>query len=357
MNNSKKTIRGPQKAKKTVITTNRRLWLIPSIILGVLLIAGLLFDQLYERVLITIDDEKYHQSDLNYYFFAMESTYSTYAQLFGWDMPYDEENGYTLGDVAKQEALRTALEKEVLYREAIEAGYSLTTEENDMIADDIASMLSGIPADTIKKNGFTNKYLTDVLGTIVLADRYRADIIDTLDIDDEAIAEEIIYDDYRQYDIEYLFISTETTDESGNTVAMNEEEKAAAYEKLAAIYDKALTTEDWSALLPEDEEELAYSSSNFTKISDTYSEDMETMMMTMENGAVSEIYEEEDGYYIVKMVNNNSTVSYDTAVKNAVTAEENTAFNTYFDENILNKHTIKLHERAIRALKMGSITL
>lgn len=362
MNNSKKTIRGPEKSKKTRITTNPKIWIITSIVLAVLLIGAILFDQLYERVIITVDEEDYHLSDLTYYFYNVESQYDYINQLYGgqyWDMTANEEGTITVRDIAKEEAVSSALYNEIMYREAMDAEYTLTKEETDKVTTDVASILyeQNLSEELIKANGFTGEYLTDVLTKIALAARYRQDVVDSLDIDDAAIETGFKYEDYRQYDIEYLFISTQTTDDEGNTVAVSDDLKKSAFDKISAKYEEALKTEDWSALVPEDETELKYQTGNFLASGTDFSDEFEALMMAMENNEVSEVYEDEKGYYIVRMINNKSFKSYDKAVGDAITKAEDEAFQTKYTEDILPKHTYDVNEKALRPLRMGTITL
>lgn len=365
MNNSKKLktkkVKKDRLLEQKPITKISKPWLILSAVLIVILIIGLLFDEFYESTLMTVDGEKYKMSDLSYYFYTVEYQYDYYDQMFGgngayWNMSYDEESGATIRDLAKTEAMEVALYTELLYKEATAEGYTLTVEEKETVSTNAANLMGQLSDSIKRKSNFTEKYLTNVLSKSKLVERFRKDKIDALDIDDEAIKAGIKYEDYRQYDIEYLYVSTTTTDEDGNSVALSDEEKKAAYDKLNSYYESAKTTEDWSKLLPEEEEEVSYRDTNFVESETTYSEDFETMMMAMGNGAISEIYEEEDGYYIVRMVNNNSSESYDTAVKDAITTAENEAFDKVY-EQIKEKHEYKMNDRAIKSLKMGSITI
>ncbi len=364
MNNSKKLRTKKVKEVKLSekpITTISKPWLITSIVLVVLLIGGLLFDQIYEPTLMSIDGKKYHLSDVGYYFYGVEYGYDYYDQMFGggyWDYVTDEDTGETMRDVAKQDAIDQTLQYEILYNEAVSQGYELTSDEKNTISDNVTSLLSGqLSASVIDKNDFTKSYLTKILSKETLADRYRTDTIDTLDVDDDAIKEGINYDDYRQYDIETIYISTQTTDEDGNTVDVSADEKSAAYDKLSSIYDSAKESDDWSTLLGDDEEDLKYKTDSFIETDSTYSDDFEKMMMAMDNGAISDIYEDTTGYYIVRMVNNNSSESYDNAVDQAITDAENQAFDDYYTSTVEPKHTYTLNDKNLDKLTMGSITL
>lgn len=363
MNNSKKL--RPKKVKEEKrsekpITSISKPWIISATILVIVLIGALLFDQLYEPRLMTVDGKKYNKKDLSYYLYLVESSYAGYSQLFGqnvWDMPYDEEAGTTMRDVAREEAMDQSLYNEILYNEAIDNDYKLTEDEKKTISDSVNSLLKEkLPKEVIKKNGYTKDYLTKMQNKITLVSRFRQDKIDSFKIDEEKIKEGISFEDFKQYDIHTLFISTKTTDADGKTVDLSADEKKAAYDKISAVYEKAKTTKDWSTLVPTDEKELKYQDTSFIESDDTYSEDFEKMMMSMKNDEISQLYEDTNGYYIVRMVNNNSSERYDTEVKNAITKEENSQFDKLYEE-IKKSHTYKLNNRAIKGLKMGTVTL
>lgn len=369
MNNSKKMLKGPQQVKKAEKKINPKLWIIPSIILGIFLIFAVLFDQLYERTIVTIDDDKYHLDDLTYYFYNVESYYDTFDQYYAsFGMSYWDQagsNGQTVREMAKSDAVSTAIYTEIMYREAVDAGYTLNEEETEQIEEDIASILyeQGLSSNQIKENGFTPEYLKENLGKAALARRYKEDIIGTLGVDTDAITAEFVKEDYRQYDFEYLFVSTETTDDSGNTVALDEAAKKTAYDKIQAQYDKAKETEDWSTLIPEEEKELKYNTTHILENTEKetnnadFSEEFRTWVKELDNDTVSEIFEDEKGYYLVRMLDNNSTESYDQAVEAAITQAEEEVFQEEYNQNILPKHEYKIHNSGLRRITMGSLTI
>lgn len=369
MNNSKKTIKGTQVQKKKHFSVNPKIWVIISAVLGLALIVAILFDQLYKRPLITINGEKYYLDDLTYYFYTTEMSYDYINQLYGgsyWDMTYDYSTGRTVRDQAKLEVINNILNTEVLYKEAVAKGYTLNDEEEKSINDSIKTLLGdeGLSKKIIKKNGFTEEYLRDVLTRFKLADRYKQDVIDSLDIDDEGIKAGFNYDDYREYDFEYLFISTadsndaDSQDDDSTTESTDKIKKKEAYNKISEYREKALTTEDWSTLIPDDEKEVNHRESSITASDTTsFTEEFRNTVKAMENGEISNIIETENGYYVVRMINNNSSEAYDNAVENAIKEAEENAFNKEFSENILPKYDYKLNERAIKNLRMGRVTL
>jgi foldase protein PrsA len=361
LNNAKKTVK-PHEEGNFFQKIGKQTFLIAvSIVLVVVLIGGVLFDQLYKRTILTINGDKYNINDLSYYFYNTESTYDYIDQLYGgtgsyWDMTNDT-TGLTNRESSGQDAIGAAIYNEVMYREAKANNYTLTDDEKKTVDTDVNNMLTGESTKKIaKQNHYTKKYLTDIFTKTTLAERYHQDQIKKLNIDEAGIKAKINYEDYRQYDVEYLFISTKTTDDKGNSVAMTADQKTAAYDKISSYYDKAKTTEDWSKLLPDTEKDLQYQTTSFKKDDSTFPDDFKTKIMAMENNAVSEITETDNGYYLVRMKNNNSTEAYDSAVDSAIKNAQDEAFSPVY-QDILKKYNYKINNKELDKLPMGEITL
>jgi foldase protein PrsA len=346
------------KTKEKIISS--RTLTIASIVFVIILIGALIFDQLFESTLLTVDGERYQLDDLSYYIYNVESQYDYYDQMFGgngsyWNMSSDE-SGNTMRDIAKQEAIESAIYSEVLYNEAVAEGYTLTDEEKTEVDTKVSSMMESLTEGTIEKADFTKASLTESVGKTTLVTRYRQDKVDALAIDDAAITAGISRDEYRQYDIEYLFASKMTSDAEGKSIEKTVDDKEAALAALNTYNEKAKTTEDWTTLIPEDEKLVSYRSDNFIESDTTFDDDFESQIMAMENGTIGDVHETDTGYYVIRMINNNSSESYDTAVKDAITAAENEGFGKVYDE-ILAKHEFKTNDSALRSLTMGTVTL
>ena len=82
-------------------------------LLGLFLIVAVLFDQLYKRPLVTIDDKNYYLEDLTYYFYNTESTYDYINQLYGgsyWDSCHITiATDMTVRDYAKLETINNVI--------------------------------------------------------------------------------------------------------------------------------------------------------------------------------------------------------------------------------------------------------
>ncbi len=341
---------------------NSKILTVSSIILVVILVGALLFDQLYEAPLLTVDGEKYNLKDLAFYFYTVESQYDSYDQMFGgsgayWDVTSNETTGATMRDVAKDTAIRTSLYNEVLYNQATSEGYT-STEDEKKLSDESATKLmnESLSKEVIAKNGFTKEYLSRMLSKASLVDRYRKDNVDALNIDKEAIKAGVNAEEFKQYDIEYLYASTSKVDDKGKSVAMTDQEKADVLAKLNTYVDQAKTTADWSKLLPETEKTITYKKSNFIKSDTTSYDAIKSKLMTMSNNQVGDVAEAADGYYLVRMINNNSSERYDKEVTNAIQTKENEEFQKIYDD-ILKEHKYKINYDALKSLRMGTLTL
>ncbi len=360
MNSSKKEIKGPKKESKfKKEVKNPVLWIVICAVLVAALIGGVAFDQLYKRVVLTVSGDKFNMADLSYYFYQTESQYDYINQLYGgtyWDQTND--SGVSNREAAKQQALASALYTEVMYKDALANNYSLTDNEKKTVATDVSSFLdSAANKKAIKKNHYTKKYLTNIMGKAALVARYRKDIVDKLDIDDDAIKKTINYDDYRRYDFEYLYISgKKTDDDSGKEVDLTDTEKAAAFDKINSYYETAKTSNDWSKLLPDTEKDVQYVKNNFNSKSTNFDEDFRTKVMAMDNDEVSDVFESGGSYYIIRMIDNNSSEDYDSAVSQAISNAEDEAFSPKYQE-IAAKYKIKFNEKELNKYTMGEITL
>ncbi|MDF2610802.1 MAG: putative rane protein [Lachnospiraceae bacterium] len=308
-----------------------------SLFMVLLMAVGLLFttgcskeEGPADKLVVTVGDNKIYLSEMMYYIYAMELEGDYYNQMYQaygtnyWDMEYTE--GIPMRDMIKQYVMDTAILYEILYDKAVAAGETLTAEEETTIKTNAEQVLTELTDEQQIITGLDNDILLELQEKLVLGQKYYEKLVVAYDIDEQAIQDGINYDEYRQCNTEFLFIPTISYDEEYNEVALTEDEKATAYSSMTAALEKVKAGEEF-ATVAEGDETLTNSTSNFIYGDTTVESAYQEAAISLENNEIaSDIIETESGYYIIKMNNNNSSESYDTAVTNAISEAENDAF-------------------------------
>lgn len=401
MNTSKTTLKKPdvdvKKAPKQINKNgggapNWKLIITGAIaaVVVIALVVGICLENLKPRLVLTVNDEKVYMSDAMYYIYQaelngsyMNSFYQAYYGSSYWDVT--DDSGVTNRESAKTEVMKTMQQYEVLYQEAVDAGYKINDEDKESAKSDVKSIRKGLSLEQKNKMGMGKKALTKALEKKYCADRYKKDIIDGFDIDDEAIRKGVSYDEFRQYDIQYYTISTQTYDEEGNAASVDKDTLKAYKEELKKLAERA-KTEDFDSLTPnavevtkeaeataspeaatkEDtaqgtKEDTSYASTftadgSFVAGDGTFTTDFEKVVTKLDNGAVSKVIETESALYLVKMINNDSDEAYEKEVENQITTEENTQFDTWYEEKSAN-YTITVNDDVWNDIELGSVVL
>lgn len=313
-----------------------------------------------KQLVVTVDDKKVYMSDMMYYIYLVElqgsqydSMYRTYFGTGYWETEYEE--GVTIREKMKSYIFDTVVMNEILYDLAKEEGYELTDEEIKVNKENVATLLENITEDQLKVTGFTEKKLLAIQEKLALAYKYQTALVDGFDIDDDAIAADISKEDYRQYDTNYMLFPTSTTDETGNYVALSEDEKKAALKNAETALKEAQEGKAFDEIVANFEGSTTNTLS-FVKGDGTTEHSYETESIKLKNDELSGIIETETGYFIVKMVNNNSTESYDKAVADAIGQVESTRFNEEYAK-IKEEHKITTNEDVWGPVVLGNITI
>ena len=68
------------------------------------------------------------------------------------------------------------------------------------------------------------------------------------------------------------------------------------------------------------------------------------------------MFETDDGYYFVKMINNNDTAGYDKEVENQIKNEQNTQYDKYYKETLSKQYTFTVGDYWKERVELGHIT-
>ncbi len=382
-NNSKADNKGasPQNYKKGIII---------SAVCGVIvlfLIIAVLWENLHPKLIFTINGEKVYLSDIMVDIYMNESTgaymNSLYQQNYGSDYwSIVNEDGMTNAEVLKDNAIDAIMQKYMMYYEAIDNGYALTDEEKQTAESQAKDVFDNMTSTTKNKTGISRQDVVDYYEMQILANNYKSAWIDTFDIDDAALTADIDPAQYRQYDIQYYYIPFSSSDDSGNTVDMTDEEKSAAVEELKASYDDISGLSDFTTYVSNSQgaasaeegtatptpapgptapegSNIKYASKSFIETDETdFDAELLSDIKKMNNDEISsKVVQDSKGCYIIKMVNNNSTERYDSECESVITSAENEKFDEEIENLEVEKYLIEFNDDEWDKVEFGSVTI
>ena len=361
MNNAKKLAKnngiGTEQKKKSgensFMFTKNKILILLGLAVIVVLCAGVCYMQLRPRAVLKVTGTNasggettntVYMKEAVYNIFETESQYNMYAsfyqQLYGktyWEMEDVDSAGRNGASAAKKEVMDGLKQQEILCMEAEKLGYSLTDEEKKAAGENRKSAMENMTDGQKKLDGMDEKTLTKVFEKKALAEKYRQVIISESGIDEAALKATVDKEEYHQYTMQYYMVSNkEGTGDDAKDVS--KEQKQKNYDNMVALKEKAKTAEDFTKLVEENDatgittyqlEELVKKD---MKDSSFLTEKLRKKLVKMKNEEISDVLEGEDGYYLVKMVNNNDTKAYDEQCKTVVEQEQNKQFNARYEE-------------------------
>jgi len=314
-------------------------------------------------VVITVNDSKIHMDEMMYYIYQTEADGNakeeTYQAFFGesyWETK--DETGTTNRELAKSDVMELAIRNDIFYQRAAKAGYEVSKDEMNEISKKVETLMTRWTDQQKLAMGITKERLVEILTKLSIANAYEKDFRDTLEVDEATATSTIYEEDYKEYDVLYLYVPTVTFSNDSDMIAFSKEEKQAAYKEAVKLLKQAKQGTDFSDLLMEENrvEGLESSEVTFIKGDEIFGAYFEKTALTLSNGEIAnKVVEEEDGYYIIKMVNKDSKVSYEDAMNRAVEAAWNDAFSKAY-ETIKNEYEITIQEKVWNPIEIGAIT-
>ena len=354
----------PKKLQQNVSSTGFGVKNIVAAVLAVVVVFACIFvgyDQMKAKVLLTVGEEKLTLKDLGYYIYQGEKEGNYYASMYeqfygaGYDYWNEEgEDGTTQAENMGEAIMQEAIYDETLYLKATESGYTATdndiktaTEQRDELAKELTKKQKMI-------RGLSSSELYDVLLKKAIADRYKTDVITGFGLDYDEITADIKEKDYKQYDFQYYHVSTTTTNDDGESVSVSDDEKANLKARMDELAVSAETAEDFTKLLGEDEETITFNENGQLIEKDGFDEKIDKKIKKMSKDEVSDVLEGEDGYYLIKLIDNTSKESYETAVETAKTNAEEEAFEEEYTNNIEPGYVSEINYDEWDYVKIGS---
>ena len=302
-----------------------------------------------------------------YSIYQVENQYnqysSIYQQLYGktyWEMEDVDSKGRNGASAAKKQVMDSLKQREVLYMEAQKRGYSLTAEEEKTAENNVTDTMKNFTDKQKKLEGLDEKTLKSEFKKNALAEKFRQILIKESGVDEEALKATVNKKDYRQYTLQYYKVSNQET--SGEeTKEVSAEQKQTNLTNMQALQEKAKTAKDFTKLLDDnDKTGIQYQTENLIKkdLKDStfLNKELRKQIMKMDNGQISDIIEGDDGYYLIKMVNNDDSEAYDNQCQSVVNEEETKQFNARYAEFAPN-YVTEVQSYWKGRVKLGSYTI
>lgn len=305
-------------------------------------------------VAVTINDEDIYLNEAMYYIYTVEANFGMMVSLEYWDTVVDEE--LTFADTTKEYVMNGLIDMHVLAKEGEKADIKITPDIETQLKSRAVELYNSMSEEVVKITGLNEKAIYEVVAKNYIGSIHQNNMMAELDIDVEEIAAEYDKEELRQYNTEYLKFPFVSLDEEGNEVELTDDEKAAAKVTLEALLTE---TQEGKAFkdIAEANEGIANSTSNFLADSETMDVNYKEAALNLANDEITDqVIEADNGYYIIKMVNDNSDEAYNSTVNNAISQKQQELFQEKLD-GIKESYTITINDEVWDTVKLGRTTI
>lgn len=308
--------------------------------------------------IVTVNDKKLFMKDFLYDIYLIEKDgnqledyYRKNLDCSYWDFEY---NGTTTREAAKNSIMASVVMYEILADQAAQKGISLSEKELSVNEDAVRDIIASASEEALNQIGLTYDVLKNAYNKKALGDKYRNELSRNFYIDEAAIREGLKPEDYREYKTECLFIPTVTIEDNEITPLSNEE-ITLAHATITEALNKLSKGEGMDVIL-NSYPALKYNTRDFVTGDKSCEEEYQTAATALQNDEYSPAVTTKYGYYIIHMLDNNSTDRYEQAVNDAIEAEEDDQFAKAYNE-IKKQYHITINFDYWDTVTIGQITV
>lgn len=295
-----------------------------------------------EKLAVTVGDSRVYMDEMNYHLLLAKLQGDLYSSYFGGQEAYwvmENEEGITMAQASKDLAMENAVKYELFYKIAVKEGYVLTQEEKEANLGKTSNIMMNVPREELEALELTEAKLNEIQNKIAIASRYYEDYLEKLGVNEEAVRASLNREDYKQYDIEYIYAQIDE------------------YEELSQIYRELENAEVKELSSLTKDISLRSGSLSFVAGQDTFGEEtnLESEILGMQPGELRGIVETVKGYYIIKLIDNTSTKKYEAAVTDAMEKLVQEIFDPAY-EQLKKEHWIKINQKVWKEIQLGDDT-
>lgn len=282
-----------------------------------------------DAVVATVGDEEITLGVANFYARLTQGEYETYyASMMGmtaedmWAQEYDEDT--TFEEQIKDSVMESLEDMYVLSQHAADYDIALTEEEESAISD-AAEQFEADNTDAAKEavSGY-KKDIEKVLELVTIQNKMDSAM-------KEGVDEEVSDEEAAQKSMQYVLFSYTTTDDSGNSTELTDEEKEELKTTAQSLADRTAAGEEFATVA----EELGAEAQTATFDSESTSpnEDLIAAADALQNeGDVTELVETDSGIYVAELTSLLDREATDAEKKSIVEQRRQDQFDSLLEE-------------------------
>ena len=302
-----------------------------------------------DETVATVDDTKIDADLANFFARYTQATYETYYSAYlGEDMwNSDASDGETYEESVKSSVLKSLEDMILLEKHMEDYDVSITDEDKAMIKETTQQFLNDNSLDDKNLVSGNEKTVNRALTLMAVQQKMRTAIqagADTEVSDEEAA----------QKSMDYVFISYQTKDDSGNSKDVSDDEKAQLKSQAEAIASGLKEGGDLNALA--EEQGATVQTLTFDKDTTSPDEDLIKAADALGEGESTDVIETEKGCYVAKVTSLLDRTATDSK-KSQIVQERQTKL---YDDTVKNwrkKADIKVHKGVCKKVSFQKVSV
>ena len=301
-----------------------------------------------DETVATVDDTKIDADLANFFARYTQATYETYYSAYlGEDMwNSDASDGETYEESVKSSVLKSLEDMILLEKHMEDYDVSITDEDKAMIKETTQQFLNDNSLDDKNLVSGNEKTVNRALTLMAVQQKMRTAIqagADTEVSDEEAA----------QKSMDYVFISYQTKDDSGNSKDVSDDEKAQLKSQAEAIASGLKEGGDLNALA--EEQGATVQTLTFDKDTTSPDEDLIKAADALGEGESTDVIETEKGCYVAKVTSLLDRTATDSK-KSQIVQERQTKL---YDDTVKKwrKKDIKVHKGVWKKVSFHKVSV
>lgn len=307
-------------------------------------------------VMMTIDGKDYTLADAMFVIYSMEERWNIQEEvnigaegLDFWTEIYDETTNETGEDIVRKSVMETFQMIEILAPIAEKEGYACTSDQISENEQKTSEILATMDKTYLKRTGFTKENLLESINRYSMVNQYVLDQVAKQKVDEEKAKENIDESEYAQTKLEFIRLETNYMNDEGDIVYKSAEDISAQLDRGNKLLEKVQAGESMSEVYEEEVEsnnsDIEYSAEEALFEVDM-SEQMKSVLSSLKEGEIaSQIVEGTDGYYILRLLENDVKDAYNDQLAQEIDAMKQEAYDASFLKTV-EEHDVTFNQGA-----------